>query len=149
MYIYSLELLWCGNANEHQYHSLCRILTPWIRCLSFELQFYGPVNTAKVMSSWSVNLLMRFLALFSRWLTSTCAQTFASIIGNCPSWIRRKGRNYFMINLQEIFMAKMGFALATPGSAVICPTDFAIERSITRLKMFVSSRKCSYLSHFC
>ena len=31
-----------------------------IRSLTLSLEFYGPVNTVKVMSSWSVNLLHTF-----------------------------------------------------------------------------------------
>ena len=47
-------------------------------CLDKLFGFYSPVNTAKVISSWSVNLLTFFqgrLSPLSMQLTSTCAHT--------------------------------------------------------------------------
>ena len=46
----------------------------------FDLEFYCLVNTAQVMSSWSVNLLTLFLSRLSSLSISSvlCAHTFAS-----------------------------------------------------------------------
>ena len=79
------------------------------------------------MSCRSVNLPARFpgLALSSKWLTSTCAHSFA---GNKqrPFLNQRKDehdcRNYFMINLHENYVAELGFVLATPTPSHPPPT---------------------------
>ena len=55
--------------------------------------FYGPVNTFKVMSKQSVNLLTVFLGRLSplsSWLVPACI--LSPVSDNCPSWISGRGR---------------------------------------------------------
>ena len=50
------------------------------------MEFYGPVNTFKIMSSWSVNLFTLFLdRLRHKWLTTTKIKRNGYSLGGCAS----------------------------------------------------------------
>ena len=85
----------------------------------FELEFYGPANTVRVMSSRSVtcNLITRFQghAKSSKRLTSTCEHTFASN-WQLPFLNMRNRKNEpkksFQIYFHESDVAELGIELA-------------------------------------
>ena len=54
-------------------------MTSLVLCCFLQLEYYSPINTVKLITSWSVNLLILYLGrLFSKWLTSTYAYTFST-----------------------------------------------------------------------
>ena len=104
------------------YGKLCRLC---MRCrhgccnvkISFEFEFYGPVNTVKVMLSRSINLLV----LFSGHCPLSCctfAYTFASDwqLPFFNQWKRENDRrNDIMINLHESgFCGQADFFICDP-----------------------------------
>ena len=63
-----------------------------MRLLSFELEFYSPVNTIKVMLSWSVYLTSLLLSRLSPLGGYLYLCILLPETDNCPSWIIGKGR---------------------------------------------------------
>ena len=71
-------------------YKLSVVLTDFV-CLSWE--FYGPVNTLKLMYSQSVNLLTNFLGRLNP-LSSlpVLVRILSPVTDNCPSWINGQER---------------------------------------------------------
>ena len=80
------------------------------------LEFNGPLNTIRVISSWSVYLTTLFLGRCSPLSSKTVlVHIVLRDTNNCPSWIskrERMTRKYFMINLHKRML---------PSQAVIKP----------------------------
>ena len=100
------------------------------------LEFNGPVNTVKVMSSRSVYLTTLFLDWSSKLEVNQYLCTFICqklTTAECSSWIRGRGRmtvkKYFIISLHK--KKKLpdleGIKLATSWSPVGCISDWATE----------------------
>ena len=89
-------LLWACGIFEY-----CRIPKTNKGIDLFEFVFYGPVNTVKIMSSRSVNLLTLSLGRHSPFkrLTSTLC-ILSSVTNSC--WVGNDRRNDFMTNLRKL-----------------------------------------------
>ena len=67
---------------------ICKVC--WFVCLSWE--FYGPVNTVKVMLSQSFNLpSLSWASLVLEAVNQYFVLKLSPVTDNCPSWISRRG----------------------------------------------------------
>ena len=108
--------------------------------LCFERRFYGLVNLLRPCRAIQLTYspfqarLSPLYAVIQYWCAYFRQKLITALLESMEGESNR--RNYFMITLHESYMAELGFELATPGSAVRCPTDCAMEPDF----IFVSKR---------
>ena len=103
-----------GSPNQNKLNIAKQRMTFW-NILIFDLiywEFNCLVNTVKVMSSWSVNLLILFLCRLSALSYQYFVHIFLPETDNCSPWIswwENIHTNYFMTNLHKRYVVELSW----------------------------------------